>query len=244
MTTPITLTLNGVDLLADAGGALYWPDRDTLVVADLHLEKGSSLARKGTLLPPYDTMATIDRLRATVEAYAPARVICVGDSFHDSTGAQRLSAGDRAELAAMVDRFDWIWITGNHDPGPPHGLGGTVADRLIDGPLTFRHEALADSAAGEVSGHYHPVTRLRVRGRTVSGRCFVNDGARMILPAFGAYTGGLDVGVPDLRRLFARRFEVGLIHARRIWRVPSSQLLSPPPAQRAVPARPDTADAQ
>jgi len=231
MAEPVTLTLNGTELLADASGALFWPARESLIVADLHLEKGSSLARKGTLLPPYDTRATIDRLRAAIETYCPRRVICVGDSFHDSTGSQRLSGEDRAELAALIHQLDWLWIIGNHDPVPPHGLGGAVADGLVDGALSFRHEALDDGAPGEISGHYHPVARLRVKGRTVSGRCFVNDGARLILPAFGAYTGGLDVCAPDLRRLFARRFEVGLITARRIWRVPSSELMTPPPAQ-------------
>lgn len=234
MSKPLELSLNGAELLADPSGALFWPARRTLVVADLHLEKGSSLARKGTLLPPYDTRATIDRLHAAIEAYDPARVICVGDSFHDATGSERLSGEDRAELAAMIHQRDWVWIAGNHDPIPPHGLGGAVADGLVDGPLTFRHEAAETGSPGEISGHYHPVARLRVKGRTVSGRCFVNDGARLILPAFGAYTGGLDVRSPDLKRLFEPRFEVALIQARRIWRIPSSELMAPPPAQLAA----------
>ncbi|MDF1791841.1 MAG: ligase-associated DNA damage response endonuclease PdeM [Thalassobaculaceae bacterium] len=235
MSRPVDLVLNGAELLADASGALFWPDRDTLIVADLHLEKGSSLARKGTLLPPYDTRATIDRLLAAIQNYSPRRVICVGDSFHDVAGSERLSGEDRAELAAMIHRLDWVWIAGNHDPIPPHGLGGAVADGMVDGPLSFRHEADAAGSPGEISGHYHPVARLRLKGRTVSGRCFANDGARLILPAFGAYTGGLDVRSPDLRRLFAPRFEVALIHARRIWRIPASELLPPPPAQRVAP---------
>lgn len=232
MTAPVTLTLNGVELLADPSGALYWTERRTLIVADLHLEKGSSLARKGTLLPPYDSRATIDRLRAAIARLAPTRVICLGDSFHDAGGSTRLSGEDRAELAGLIDRLDWIWIIGNHDPVPPQGLGGAVADALVDGPLSLRHEARGDRCPGEISGHYHPVARLRVKGKTVSGRCFVNDGARLILPAFGAYTGGLDVGEPDLKRLFARRFEVALIKGDRVWRVPSGQLLTPPPHPR------------
>lgn len=231
MSKPVPLVLNGSELLADASGALFWPGRETLIVADLHLEKGSSLARKGTLLPPYDTRATIDRLRAVIQNFAPTRVICVGDSFHDAAGSERLSGEDRAELAALIHRLDWVWITGNHDPVPPHGLGGAVADGVVDGPLSFCHEARRDVSPGEISGHFHPVARLRVKGRTVSGRCFVNDGARLILPAFGAYTGGLDVFSPNLRRLFSARFEVGLINARRIWRVPSKELLRPPPSQ-------------
>ncbi|MCR9071706.1 MAG: ligase-associated DNA damage response endonuclease PdeM [Alphaproteobacteria bacterium] len=237
MSTSISLVVNGADLLADAGGVLFWPARQTLIVADLHLEKGSSLARKGTLLPPFDTRATIDRLRAAVETYMPERVICVGDSFHDMAGAGRLAGEDRADLAALVRRAEWIWIAGNHDPLPPDGLGGTVADTIVDGPLTFRHEAEDGAASGEISGHYHPAARLRVKGRTISGRCFVHDGSRLILPAFGAYTGGLDVRAPDLRRLLARRFEVGLIRDGRIWRIPASELMAPPPAQLAAPFR-------
>ncbi len=235
MTQPVPLILNGAELSADAAGVLLWPARQTLIVADLHLEKGSSLARKGTLLPPYDTRATIARLADAVRRHAPTRVICVGDSFHDAAASDRLDEEDRAALAALVDAVDWIWITGNHDPGPPSGLGGTVTDGLADGPLRFRHEAEERAAPGEISGHYHPVARLRVKGRTVSGRCFVNDGARLILPAFGAYTGGLDVRAPDLRRLFARRFEVALLQSKRVWRIPSSELLAPPPAQLSPP---------
>lgn len=231
MNKPLPLILNGADLQADAGGVLVWPARETLIVADLHLEKGSSLARKGTLLPPYDTRATLARLSAAIATHRPKRVICVGDSFHDAAGSARLDAEDRSALAALIDPVEWIWITGNHDPSPPMGLGGLVTDGLVDGPLTFRHEARETGGPGEISGHYHPVARLRIKGRTVSGRCFVNDGARLILPAFGAYAGGLDVRAPELRRLFARRFEVGLIQAQRIWRIPSSELLSPPPAQ-------------
>lgn len=231
MTRPIPLILNGTELLADAAGVLVWPARQTLIVADLHLEKGSSLARKGMLLPPYDTRTTLARLTAAIRAHAPKRVICVGDSFHDAAASDRLDDEDRSALAALIEPVEWIWITGNHDPGPPNGLGGSVTDGLVDGPLRFRHEAEETGRPGEISGHYHPVARLRVKGRTVSGRCFVNDGARLILPAFGAYTGGLDVRAPDLRRLFARRFEVALLQSKRVWRIPSSELLTPPPAQ-------------
>ena len=231
MNRPVPLILNGAELLADAAGVLIWPTRETLIVADLHLEKGSSLARKGTLLPPYDTRATLARLATAIRTHAPKRVICVGDSFHDAAASSRLDEADRSALADLVDAVDWVWITGNHDPGPPSGLGGSVTDGLVDGPLCFRHEAAQAGAPGEISGHYHPVARLRVKGRTVSGRCFVNDGARLILPAFGAYTGGLDVRAADLRRLFARRFEVALMQSGRVWRIPSSELLAPPPAQ-------------
>ena len=237
MTEPVPLILNGAELLADAGGVLVWPARRTLIVADLHLEKGSSLARKGTLLPPYDTRATLERLAAAIRIHAPNRVICVGDSFHDAAGSARLAEQDREMLAALMVGIEWIWVTGNHDPGPPSGLDGIVTDGLVDGPLTFRHEAqISGGAPGEISGHFHPVARLRVKGRTISGRCFAHDGARLILPAFGAYTGGLDVHAPDLRRLFARRFEVALMQSRRIWRIPSSELLTPPPAQLRITA--------
>lgn len=229
MTEPIALTVNGAELVADPSGALLWPSRRTLVVADLHLEKGSGFARRGVLLPPFDSTATLLRLAAAVALHRPERVICLGDSFHDSGAGARLAEDDRDRLRALTDGLDWIWIAGNHDPEPPADWGGRVLSELLDGPLVFRHEADAARPHGEVSGHYHPKARVRLRGRSLSGRCFAGDGRRLILPAFGAYTGGLDVLRPDLRRLFARQFEVLLLAAERILRVPGSRLLTPAP---------------
>ncbi|EDP65797.1 hypothetical protein BAL199_03194 [alpha proteobacterium BAL199] len=229
MTKPIALRLNGADLAADPAGVLLWPARRTLVVADLHLEKGSGFARRGVLLPPFDSTATLARLAAAIDSHRPERVICLGDSFHDSGAGARLGEDDRSRLRTMTDGIDWIWITGNHDPEPPSDWGGRVLSELTDGPLVLRHEAQVDNPHGEISGHYHPKARVQVRGRSVSGRCFATDGRRLVLPAFGAYTGGLDVLRPDLRCLFARRFEVLLLAADRILRIPSERLMVPSP---------------
>jgi len=180
-----------VSLLADPEGALYWPEQGALVVADLHLEKGSSFAARGVLLPPYDTAVTLARLARLVTHYAPQRVIALGDSFHDGGGPARLSDTDREALRIMQRGRDWIWITGNHDPEPAAGIGGIFIETMTAGALTFRH--LPTGAPGEISGHLHPVARVAHRGRAVSRRCFVADATRMIMPAFGAFTGGLNI---------------------------------------------------
>ena len=185
------VALAGVSLFADPDGAIYWPEQGLLAVADLHLEKGSSFAARGMLLPPYDTAATLARLARLIMHYAPRCVIALGDSFHDSRGPARLSEGDRDGLRVMQRGRDWIWITGNHDPEPADGVGGTFADSLALDPLTFRH--LPSGAPGEVSGHLHPMARISHRGRAVSRRCFAADKMRMVMPAFGAFTGGLNV---------------------------------------------------
>ena len=185
------IRLGGVDLLADASGALVWPEARTLVVADLHLEKGSSYAARGVMLPPYDTRATLERLAQTAAHHAVTRIICLGDSFHDGTAPPRLAADDVARLSALTHSVDWIWIAGNHDPMPPTSLGGRVVEgELRLGPFVFRHIAAPLFAVGEISGHYHPKASIHVRGRRLSGRCFVHDEQRLMLPAFGAYAGG------------------------------------------------------
>jgi DNA ligase-associated metallophosphoesterase len=183
----------GVALVADCAGALYWPEEGLLVVADLHLEKGSSFATRGVLLPPYDTAATLMRLGALIARYAPRIVIALGDSFHDDGGPRRVAVDDRAMLAGLQRGRDWIWIAGNHDPAPVEGLDGRSAAVLAIGPLLFRHAPERDAAEGEIAGHLHPVARVTGRGRTVSRRCFATDGKRMVMPAFGAYAGGLNV---------------------------------------------------
>jgi uncharacterized protein len=181
----------GVALVADCAGALYWPEQGALFVADLHLEKGSSFAARGVLLPPYDTAATLARLGRLIADYAPRVVIALGDSFHDGGGPARLGDGDRATLRALQQGRDWIWITGNHDPERVDGIGGSFGGALAIGSLVFRHQPTG--ADGEVAGHLHPVARVGGRGRTVSRRCFASDGARLVMPAFGAYAGGLNV---------------------------------------------------
>ncbi|HXQ50872.1 MAG TPA: ligase-associated DNA damage response endonuclease PdeM [Stellaceae bacterium] len=210
------IVLNGASLAAEPSGALWWGDEGTLVVADLHLEKGSSFAQGGVMLPPYDTIATLERLARSMRAEL-RRVICLGDSFHDRDGPLRLAAGDAARLAALTRSREWIWIAGNHDPDLPQAIGGRmVADELRIGPLVFRHIAAARQERGEVSGHYHPKAGVTLRGRRFGGPCFLYDGARLVLPAFGAFTGGLDAAAPELRALFPGGASAALIARGRI----------------------------
>jgi DNA ligase-associated metallophosphoesterase len=220
------LILNGAELMAEPSGALYWPARETLIVADLHLEKGSAFARRGQLLPPYDSRTTLARLAEAMATHRPARLICLGDSFHDIDAGARLSDADRACLKGLTAQCDWVWVAGNHDPTPPRDLGGRiVTDAISDGALTFRHEALDHPAAGEISGHYHPKATLTQRGRRISARCFIEDGRRAILPAFGAYTGGLNVLDPAIGRLYEKGFRVHLLGPRKVYSFPRSRLL-------------------
>ena len=185
------IAVRAIDFVADPEGALYWPEQSLLVVADLHLEKGSSFAARGVLLPPYDTAVTLARLARLVTHYAPRCVVALGDSFHDGGGPARLADADREALGIMQRGREWIWITGNHDPEPATGIGGTFTATMTSGALTFRH--LPTGAPGEISGHLHPVARVAHRGRAVSRRCFAADATRMIMPAFGAFTGGLNI---------------------------------------------------
>ncbi len=185
------ILLAGVPLLADPQGALFWPEQGLLAVADLHLEKGSSFAARGQLLPPYDTASTLANLARLLSDYAPRCVVALGDSFHDGGGPGRLSDDDRRNLLGLQRGRDWIWITGNHDPEPAEGIGGVFQTTLTIGALTFRHEP--KGSPGEIGGHLHPVARISHRGRAVSRRCFAADETRMVMPAFGAFTGGLNV---------------------------------------------------
>ncbi len=201
-TATAALSVAAVPLVPQVEGALWWPDERTLVVADLHLEKGSSFARRGQMLPPYDTMATLRRLAGVIARLAPARIIALGDSFHDRAGDQRLNEADRAALKALTAATEWIWIAGNHDPEPPRELGGWSTHELAIGPLVFRHEPRPGSEPGEIAGHLHPAARLIGRGRSIRRRCFVGNGRRLVLPAFGALAGGLNVLDTAFRPLF------------------------------------------
>lgn len=219
------IEVNGAALLADISGALFWAARRTLLVADLHLEKGSAFAARGQLLPPYDTAATLQHLGAAIERHRPERVICLGDSFHDEGAATRLPERDRAMIRRLTAAHDWIWICGNHDPAPPQTWGGRVEPEVTLGPLVLRHQAAADRpAAGEVSGHYHPKASVKLRARRFTGRCFVTDGRRLILPAFGAYAGGLDVLDPAVSTLFPRGFQVHLLGPGKVYGFPMTAL--------------------
>jgi uncharacterized protein len=194
------VTIAGVSLLADLSGALVWEEQGLLVVSDLHLEKGSSFAARGVLLPPYDTVATLSRLAAVIARHDPRMVIALGDSFHDRDAPARLSDADRSALVALQVRRDWIWISGNHDPALPSDLGGLVANEVAIGPIAFRHEPTG--AFGEIAGHLHPKARVPTRGRTMERRCFACDGERAVMPAFGAYTGGLSIRDEAFARIF------------------------------------------
>jgi DNA ligase-associated metallophosphoesterase len=198
--SPSPLNVVGIDFVADLSGALFWEEQRLLIVSDLHLEKGSSFARRGVLLPPYDTAATLGRLSAVIARHDPRMVIALGDSFHDRDAHGRLSASDRDAIAALQVRRDWIWISGNHDPALPSDLGGVVASEVAIGRIAFRHEPTG--AIGEIAGHLHPKARVSRRGRSMERRCFACDGERAVMPAFGAYAGGLSIRDAAFAKIF------------------------------------------
>ena len=187
-------------LLLDPLGALHWPARHTLVVADLHLEKGTAAALGGQLVPPFDTRLTLDRLALLMRRHRPHTVVALGDTFHDRGAQARMTPKDTDRLADMASAAAFVWVHGNHDPLAPDLPGDSVA-AWTAGPLTFRHEARA-GAVGEVCGHHHPKASVDTRAGRVTRPCVVLDGARVMLPALGAYTGGLDVRHPAIARLF------------------------------------------
>jgi DNA ligase-associated metallophosphoesterase len=195
-----TVTIAGVTMIADLSGALFWVEQNLLVVSDLHLEKGSSFATRGVLLPPYDTAATLGRLAEVIARHDPCCVIALGDSFHDRGAHGRLSEPDREVIGMLQARRDWIWIAGNHDPALPPDLGGVVAGEVAVGAIVFRHEPTG--AVGEIAGHLHPKARVVTRGRSVERRCFAADGERVVMPAFGAYAGGLNIRDAAFAKIF------------------------------------------
>lgn len=187
----------GTTLHALGSGALYWPEQRLLTVSDLHLGKSERIARRsGLQLPPYETAETLSRLEADIEATGAAQVLCLGDSFDDLAAALSLTEEEVLWLTRLQAGRRWIWVEGNHDPGPL-ALGGEHLAVLSLGPLTFRHIAVPGASA-EVSGHYHPKASLSARGRSITRPCFLVDGDRLILPAYGAYTGGLRSRDPEL----------------------------------------------
>jgi uncharacterized protein len=225
--TDAAISLAGVALVADPTGAIYWPDERLLGVADLHLEKGSAFAARGVLLPPYDTATTLARLAGLIERYSPSLVIALGDSFHDGGGPARLSDANRGALAALQRGRDWVWMAGNHDPDPAENIGGRFADVLALGVLTFRHEPSPRQSYGEIAGHLHPLARIARRGRAVSRRCFASDGRRLVMPAFGAYAGGLNVRDRAIVSLFgALSFTAHMLGEGRLYAVPAARCLS------------------
>jgi uncharacterized protein len=219
--TDLCVNVNGETLLLDKAGAAWWPRTRTLIFADLHFEKGSSYARGRQFLPPYDTRTTLLRMAEVVARRSPARIIALGDSFHDPFAAERLGVEERAMLAALPGHF--VWITGNHDPHPPAWLGGAVMPEWREGGLIFRHEPRADAEPGELAGHLHPAATVAKYGRGVRRRCFVGDAARLLLPSFGAYTGGLDVGDAAISGLFGSRFHAFMLGEERVYAIPRIQ---------------------
>jgi uncharacterized protein len=208
--------LAGERLMLDPAGALFWPATGLLAVSDLHLEKGSSYARRGQLLPPWDTHATLDRLAILLRRYTPRIVVALGDSFHDDEGAGRLPVGELARLNAMTHAHRFIWVQGNHDPTPPKGVGGEWVEAFTTTTLVFRHQAIV-AGEGEICGHHHPKAAVPARGGSVSRPCFVADARRLMMPAFGTYTGGLDVRDPAIARLFPRGGHVFLLGKDRLF---------------------------
>lgn len=218
----ITVALGEEAAVLDASGALYLPDLSTLVFADLHFEKGSSFAERGALLPPYDSAATLDRMEAALACYQPARVICLGDSFHDTRGGVRMAASHAGRLRHLADQRDWIWIAGNHDPELPENAGGIVLDGYDLNGLSFLHEAEEAPRSFEISGHFHPKARIKAGPRRISRPCFIADARRMILPSFGAYTGGLDIRSTAIAGLFPGAFTAYLLSKGAIYAFPSA----------------------
>jgi hypothetical protein len=196
----VPFSFAGETFEATPSGALFWPARKALLVADLHLEKASWFARLGQFLPPYDSHATLTELAAEVERSGATRLYCLGDSFHDAFGCDRLPANARDLLTELTSRLDWTWIVGNHDPGFADHCGGRIEDEVEMGGIILRHEVVRGETRAEISGHFHPKLRLNLMGRRVSRRCFVLSTTKLIMPAFGSLTGGLDAHHPEIMR--------------------------------------------
>ncbi|MEM1284461.1 MAG: ligase-associated DNA damage response endonuclease PdeM [Pseudomonadota bacterium] len=227
--TSASIRLAGVHLVADRSGALYWPEEKMLIVADLHLEKGSSFARFRQHLPPYDTKATLRQLGRVIETYEPERVIALGDSVHDRSAWDRLDETDRSEIETFAERMrDWFWVAGNHDPDPPAGVPGRAVDSLAIGPLLFKHEpgGVIGEGQAEIAGHLHPAARVIGRGGSTRRPAFAYDQTRLILPAFGAYAGGLCLSAEPFGPLFAKTSLRAAVCGRsRVFTVPAKSIL-------------------
>jgi DNA ligase-associated metallophosphoesterase len=199
------ILVSGHKLKPLAAGALYWEAEKTLLVADLHLEKGAAFAAVGMLLPPYDTRTTLHRLDKVIRDVAPSRVVALGDSFHTSEVAEGLTGDDLEHLTKLQKGCDWYWVSGNHDPRLPRSVGGTICTALTISGITLRHEPWDKVSSREIAGHLHPVARIARRGEMIRRKCFATDGNRLVMPAFGAYTGGLNVLDDAFGPLFLRR---------------------------------------
>jgi DNA ligase-associated metallophosphoesterase len=216
----VPFSFAGHDFFADPQGALHWPAEEALLVADLHLEKASWFARLGQFLPPYDSQATLAALTQLVDRTGVTRLYCLGDSFHDRFGCDRLPDVAREMLLALTSRLEWTWILGNHDPGLADHCGGELAEEVEVGGIQLRHEADPADPRPEMSGHFHPKLRLQLKGKQVSRRCYVASSTKLILPAFGALTGGLDAHHPEIRRKVGAQASALIPVADRMLRFP------------------------
>jgi DNA ligase-associated metallophosphoesterase len=217
------LHLAGERLMLCPSGVLLWSAARTLVVADLHLEKGSHFAAKGRMLPPYDTRETLLRLQSALRRHSARRLVVLGDALHDDAALSRIAPDDRAFLARLLGGVETVWIAGNHDPSPKADLPGVAADELREGRLVFRHiggAPLPSRADAEVSGHFHPKATLATRAGGVTRPCFVAADQRLVLPSFGAYTGGLDAKDPAMAALTRAARRVFLLGDGRLHSVP------------------------
>jgi DNA ligase-associated metallophosphoesterase len=219
------ISVCGNEFVPLAAGALYWEAESTLLVADLHLEKGTAFAALGMLLPPYDTRSTLQRLSKVIQALDPSRVVALGDSFHRSHLADSLAEEDLACLTGLQQGREWYWICGNHDPHLPASVNGTVCATLSIRGITLRHEP-SSNGAREITGHLHPVARISRRGAVLRRRCFATDGHRLVMPAFGAYAGGLNVLDEAFDELFVKhRLEAWMMGRSDVYPVLGSLLL-------------------
>lgn len=228
---PFDMSVAGVTVRFDWSGALFLPESGTLVFSDLHFEKGTSYGRRGIFLPPYDTRRTLSMMAEAIGRFRPLTVISLGDAFHDRSAEARMNEKDALTLEGLMQGRRWVWILGNHDPEPPARFAGEVYEETETGGLLFGHEPCA-SGAWQVAGHMHPAAKVNHGGRSVRRRCFMTDGERLILPSFGAYTGGLNVLDAAYRPFFASGFDVHLLGQGRTFQVPRRSLK--PDSQTAV----------
>lgn len=219
------ITICGTRFIACQSGALFWPGQKTLIVSDLHLEKGTARRNGGTLLPPYDTRDTLLRLADVIDNFQPGAVICLGDSFHDSEGCKRICSTDLQVLTILQEGRRWLWVTGNHDPEIDPRVGGEVVREVSIGGFSFRHEPRSAQTTREIAGHLHPAAKLNIFGASLRRRCFVGNGRRLVMPAFGSYTGGLNVLDPAFLPVFGNDgLSVWMLGAEGLYPVAARQL--------------------
>ncbi len=218
--------LGDVIVTALPEGALWIESAKTLIVSDLHLEKGSSYALRGQMLPPYDTHAALLKLTDLMMRLSPDIIVSLGDSFHDKSGPARMDARDRELLRLLMSRCDWVWVEGNHDGRAPETLGGAFQDVLHIGSLVLRHSPTEASAPGEIAGHLHPCAKVSGRGRSVRRRCFATDGQRLVMPAFGSFTGGLNLRDEAFDTIFPDGATALVLGKDRVLPAPIERLLT------------------